>query len=213
MKSMKKLSQIALLLCALPLAASAGDKGVVYVQGSTNGLGIGYAKSVTNDIAVRGQYNAYDTSFSGDVGSFGAGSVADVQLKMSTLMVLGDWYPSDSGWRVTGGAVLNNNKINVNVTNATVNAKGGLSAVAEVKMADPISPYLGIGYSTKPKDAKGLGFNFDLGIMFQNPSVNLVLTGAGVIQADADKQLANIKDATDKLKYMPVIGVGVSYAY
>jgi hypothetical protein len=212
MKLTKTFIQMAMLISMLPPAVSASENGVLYTQISTNGLGLGYAKSLTNDIALREQFNSYNRSFSGDVGDFGAG-VMDVQLKMTTFMVLGDWYPTDGNLRVTGGAVWNDNKITVNSTNATVGGRPGVAAIAEIKMANFLSPYLGVGYSTRPKDAKGLGFNFDFGLMFQNPIVNLRVAGNGVTQAEASAQLAKVKEAANKLKIMPVIGVGVSYGY
>jgi len=193
------------------MAAMAGDSGTVYTQISSNGLGLGYAKSVGDNFAVRGQINRYSRSFSGNVGDFGATSVLNLKLSLNSVQVLGDWYPSASGLRLSGGLVFNNNKItiagtgNVNNKPATVNG--------EVKLSDSVSPYLGVGYSTRPKDAKGFGFNFDLGVMFQNPSVSLTATGAGVGQADIDAQKVKIQDAVDKLKNMPVIGLGISYAF
>lgn len=211
MKLVKKITQIALVLSALPMAAMAGDMGTVYTQISTNGLGLGYAKSVSESVAVRGQLNTLNQSFSGDVGDFGSGSVLDIKLAMSSVQLVADWYPGAGGWRLTGGLVFNNNKITmagsgqVNNKPATING--------EVKMSDAVSPYLGVGFATRPKDAKGLGFNFDLGVMVQNPTVTLTATGTGVTQSDIDAQKAKVQEAVDKLKAMPVVGLGVSYSF
>lgn len=207
--------RVSLAGCSLMFASAsmAGDAGVVYTQLSTNGIGIGYARSITNDIALRGQINNYNGSFSGDVGDFGAG-LMDVQLKMSTYMAIGDWYPTeDSSLRLSAGLVLNDNKVVASTTNATINGKPGVAAVAEIRMSKQPTPYIGIGYSTRPKDAKGLGFNVDLGVMLQQPVVTLRVSGGGVTQADADAQLAKVRDAANKLKVMPVVGVGLNYAY
>lgn len=211
MKLSKKIAQIALVLAALPVAALAGDNGTVYTQFGSNGLGIGYAASVAPDWAARGQFNTFKQSFSGDVGDYGAGSSMTVDLSLSSVQLVGDWYPTDGGFRVSGGVVFNNNKITVNGTNATVGTATGQTVSAEIKMSDTLSPYVGIGYSTRPKDAKGFGFNFDLGVMFQKPSVTLTASGAS--QADIDAQTATVQDAIDKLKTMPVFGLGVSYAF
>lgn len=208
----KKLTQIALVLSAIPVVASAGDMGTVYTQLSTNGLGLGYAASVSEDFAVRGQINALPKqTFTGDVGDFGAGNTMQVELNWSSAQLLGDWYPGSGGFRVSGGLVFNSSKItlagngNVNNKPATVNA--------EIKMSDGIAPYAGIGYSTKPKDAKGFGFVFDLGVMFQNPKSTLTATGAGVTQADIDAQNKKVQDAIDNLKVFPVFGIGLSYSF
>ena len=211
MKLSQKLAQITLVLAAIPAAALAGEAGTVYTQFGTNGLGIGYAASVSDDFAARGQFNVFKQSFSGDVGDFGAGSTLTVDLGLSSVQLVGDWYPTDSGFRVSGGVVFNNNKITVNGTGATVGTTGSQTVNAEIKMSDSLSPYVGVGYSTRPKDASGFGFNFDLGVMFQNPKVTITASSAPA--ADIAAQEATVLDAVNKLKTMPVFGIGVSYAF
>lgn len=210
MKLSTKIAQIALVLGTLPVAAMAGDTGTVYTQIGTNGLGIGYAASVSEDWAVRGQYNTMKQSFSGDVGDFGSGSTLDVKIDFNSLQLVGDWYPMGDGLRVSGGVVFNNNKITLSGTGQVNGVNGTVNG--EVKMSDGVAPYLGIGYSTKPKMAKGLGFNFDLGVMFQNPKATLTATG-GPSAADIAAEQAQMQDAVDKLKYMPVLALGISYSF
>lgn len=211
MKLSQKLAQITLVLAAIPAAALAGEAGTVYTQFGTNGLGIGYAASVSDDFAARGQFNVFKQSFSGDVGDFGAGSTLTVDLGLSSVQLVGDWYPTDSGFRVSGGVVFNNNKITVNGTGATVGTATNQTVNAEIKMSDSLSPYVGVGYSTRPKDASGFGFNFDLGVMFQNPKVTITASGASA--ADIAAQEATVLDAVNNLKTMPVFGIGVSYSF
>jgi hypothetical protein len=206
----KKLTQIALVLSAIPVVASAGDMGTVYTQLSTNGLGLGYAASVSEDFAVRGQINALPKqTFTGDVGDFGAGNTLKIEIDWNSVQLLGDWYPTSSGFRVSGGVVFNNNKITLAGT-GTVNNVPNQTVNAEIKMSDGIAPYAGIGYSTKPKDAKGLGFVFDLGVMFQNPKATLTSSASAT---DTAAQLAKVQDAIDKLKVFPVFGIGLSYSF
>lgn len=209
MKFSKKIALLSLVLGTLSGAALAGDAGTLYTQIGSNGVGLGYAASVNKDWAVRGQYNTYKKSFSGDVGDFGASSALTMDISLNSLQVVGDWYPSDGGFRLSGGLVFNNNKITITGT-GDVN---GTSRVvnAELKMSDTVAPYIGLGYSTRPKDAKGFGFNFDLGVMFQKPKASL--TAAGASQADIDAQTAKMQDAADKLKNMPVLGLGLSYSF
>jgi hypothetical protein len=184
MKFKQKMAQLALTL-ALPLVATAGDSGAVYGQVSTNGLGIGYAASVKDDWAMRGQFNSFKMAFSGDVGDFGANSKLTADVNLQSIQLLADWYPTASGFRLSGGLVVNNNKVTLT----------------------------GLGYATRPKDAKGLGFNVDLGVLFQSPKASLTATGVGITQTDIDTQLKTMQDAADKLKLFPVLGLGVSYAF
>ena len=210
----KKLTQIALVLGAIPVAAIAGDMGTVYTQLSTNGVGLGYAASVNEDFAVRGQLNALPNySFTGDVGDFGAGNTMKAELNWSSVQLVGDWYPSSGGFRMSGGVVFNNSKLTLTGTGKVGSNAGTSNVDAEIKMSDGIAPYAGIGYSTKPKDAKGLGFVFDLGLMFQNPKVTLNATGGGVTAAQIEEQRVKVQDAIDKLKVFPVFGIGLSYSF
>jgi hypothetical protein len=215
MKLSKSIAHIALIFTALPLVSLAADYGTVYTQISTNGLGIGYAASVAPDWALRGQFNSYKQSFSGNVGDFGSATTITADLNFNSVPVLADWYPNQSGFRVSGGIVFNNNKITIAGTGATVGTVSGATVNGEIKMSDSVSPYIGVGYATRPKDSKGFGFNCDFGAMFQNPSVTLTATSGGVPvpQADIDAQKAKVQDAVNNLKTMPVIGIGFSYSF
>ena len=209
--TLKQVCSVA-LLCAAPLVASAGDAGTIYTQLGINGLGLGYAASVSDDWAVRGQINALPKqSFSGDVGDFGAGSKLNIDIDWNSVQLVGDWYPGDGGFRLSGGVVFNNNKITISGT-GTVGNTPNQTVNAEIKMSDGVAPYLGIGYSIRPKAAKGFGFNYDLGVMFQNPKSTLTASG-GASQADINAQNAKVQDAIDKLKVMPVLAIGVSYSF
>ncbi|MGQ0709181.1 MAG: hypothetical protein ACT4NV_05465 [Rhodoferax sp.] len=200
-----------LLLGAAPLLAQAGEAGTVYTQLGINGLGLGYATSLNDTWAVRGQYNYLPkTKYTGDVSDFGASARLTVELEWNSAQIVGDWYPLGDGFRVTGGAVFSNNKVTVagtgnvgSTTNTTVNA--------EIKMSDGVAPYLGIGYGVKPKAAKGLGFNMDLGVMFQNPKASLSAPAASA--ADVAAKQREMQDAADKLKYFPVLAFGISYSF
>jgi hypothetical protein len=212
MKLSNKIAQVAMVLSALPVAATAGDAGTMYLMGSTNGVGLGYGVSVSQDWAVRGQFNAYKQAFHGNVGDFGAASRNQVDVDWSSFQVLADWYPSDNGFRLSGGVVANNNKIILSGTGATIGATPALAFSSQIKLAKGgISPYFGIGYSTRPKNAKGFGFIMDLGVMVQDPDVEL--TAVGATAADITAQKNKIQDAVSVLKNMPVFGIGVSYSF
>lgn len=209
-----KLKHVFKIVPALLLASTsyAGDAGTIYTDVGLNGIGIGYAKSVSDNWALRGQYNSYTRSYTGDISDTGNTGTVTATLKMNSVQLLGDWYPGDTtGFRFTGGVVLNNNKVDIE-GNGTVNGKAA-AVNGTLRMSKSPSPYLGIGYSVRPKMAKGFGFTFDFGVMQQDPSVDLSATGAGVTQADIDAQKAKITDAMNSLKTMPVLAMGLSYSF
>lgn len=208
----KKFALIAFLVGSLHGISVAGDAGVGYALVSTNGVGLGYAKSVGNDFALRGQINALPkTSYTGNVGDFGSNSSLNVDALWRSAQLVGDWYPSSTGFRLSAGLVVNRNKI-------TLAGKGDVNGIAatvnsEIKMHKGAAPYIGIGYSTRPKDASGWGFVFDLGVMRQDPKATLTATGVGITAADIAKQTDKVNEAIRKLRNYPVVGIGVSYAF
>lgn len=212
MKLSKKIACIAAFVGAVPLAAVAGDMGTVYTQIGMGGLGIGYAKSVSQDWAVRGQYNALPKQkFTGNVGDFGSNSNLTVELDWSSVQLTGDWYPGAGGFRLSGGAVFNNSKLTISGT-GTVDNQPNQTVNAEIKMSDSLAPYLGIGYSVRPKEAQGFGFTYDLGVMFQNPKSTLTAC-CTASQAEINAQNAKVQDAINNLKVMPVLNIGISYSF
>lgn len=200
-------------LILLPLAASAGDGGTVYGQVSTLGYGLGYSKSVSESWSLRGQYSGYGKDFNANLSDTGsaAGTNLDAKLKLETMGLMADWYPFNGGFRMTLGAAANNNKVDFsgvgNVNGVTANVNGTL------KFSSGFSPFVGIGYLSRPATAKGLGFVFELGVLFQDPKVDMTATGGGVTQADINKQKAKIEDDAQALRNYPVIALGISYAF
>ena len=212
MQLFKKWALVAAILGPVPLAASAGDAGTHYTQLGSNGLGLGYGLSVGQDWAVRGQYNAFKKTYTGSVSDFGSTAVVTADIDLSTFQMLADWYTGAGGFRLTGGLVVNNNKITLSATGATVGSATNQTVSAEIKLSDSPSPYLGFGYSSRPKYAKGFGFIFDAGIMFQDPKVTLTASG-GASAADIEAQRVKVQEAVKDLKNMPVLAVGISYSF
>ena len=206
----KYIAQSALVL-AIPFSVNAGDAGTVYTQLSSNGFGIGYAKSIAPDWALRGQYNKFDLDLPiTPVVNESSIDVGSMSLNFSSIMALADWYPSERGFRLTGGLVFNNNKVSGRLND--VNNKKA-NASFEVKMSDSISPYVGVGYSVRPQNAKGFGLNFDLGIMLQNPKVTLNITDTEGTSTDVATEQSQLQDAYNELKYIPVLGFGINYSF
>ena len=211
MKLSKPLAGIALALCALPMVASAGDTGTLYTQLGSNGWGLGYTASVSDNWALRGQYNMFKQTYSGNVGDLGPNARLTLDIDWNSFQTLADWYPTSGGFRLSGGVVFNNNKITVAGTGATVGTATNQTVSAEIKMSENPSPYVGLGYSSRPKFAKGFGFIADVGILFQDPKVTLTASGASA--SDIAIQRAKMEDGIKDLRNMPVLMLGASYSF
>lgn len=192
-------------------------------QIGTLGIGINVAKSITPQVNGRlgfsfGKLDASRTD---------SGISYDSQLNLSSVQLFGDYYPSsNSGFRVTGGLVAQNNTFSVtskpsNGTYTIDNTQYPASAVGnltgEYKYANSIAPYVGIGIGKSTSD--GFGFNADLGVMFTGaPKVSLNASNPtfntnSVTRTQLDNQVRRTEGDLRGFNVYPVISVGLSYGF
>ena len=199
----------AVLALALATTAAAAQAAGVGVRAGTTGLGVdlgwGIAPTLGGRIGVSGMN--FDTDF--DTGSV----QYDGKAKLANLNLLLDWSPVGP-FRISGGFVANNNKVDFTGRPASGSALAGSSLSGTVKPERDFAPYLGIGYGNVW--TAGVNFYADFGIMFQGtPEVSLTCTGAGCAgaqnQIEAERQ--RIQDKLDKFKYFPVLNIGITIGF
>ncbi|WP_206668632.1 hypothetical protein, partial [Pseudomonas saliphila] len=151
-------------------------------------------------------------------------------LKMSSVEALVDYFPFDSGFRLTGGVMFNNNdftgsgKPNVNGLVEiggyvfTADTVGQVDAEVEVRR---IAPYLGVSYGNTFKGS-ALSVNADLGVMFLGrPDATVRVSGAdnaspfirNRLNEAARNEEGDVEDQLDRLQYYPLVRVGLTYAF
>ena len=206
-------------LAVLGAAAVSAQAGEIYGGIGFPGLTLGYSQAIAPNLGVRGEYaGGLNVSKSGQRD----GVNFDGKLKAQSVSALVDYFPTNSGFRLTGGVNFNDTKVTLNSTGgaATINGKtvslAGEFFDMEVKQPN-VTPYLGLGYGFKP-DAKqtGWGFYADAGVMFGKfrTSTNTSLAGRqGITQADIDAQTATVRDDVSKLSVLPKLAVGVTYRF
>lgn len=212
---MKKL----IVLAALAIASGTAMAGEVYTGVGTIGINLGYAQALTEHIGVRGEYNTlnYDRDFNtSDVDYNG-------KLKFNSAGFYADYFPfAGHGLRLSAGALVGSNKVTAEGKakngNFTVNGQNysaaGQSVNATAKFPD-VQPYVGIGYGFSPNKA-GFGLYADMGVAYGKPKATLtvsqgLLAQAGQANVDAERQ--KLQDELDKLKFYPVVNVGISYQF
>jgi len=140
----------------------------------------------------------------------------DAKLKLANLSLLLDWSPLGP-FRISGGLVPNNNKVDVN---GQSNANPAFTVSGTVKPEHSVAPYLGIGYGNVW--TKGVNFYFDLGVMFQgSPKVALTATcgpaatpaQCSQAQNDVATEQQKLQDKLDKYKYYPVANIGITIGF
>lgn len=219
-----KAIRIALLLAGVVAATQAQAVGVG-VRAGTNGIGGDIGFSIAPTLLARVGYSYLNYSHSVDQTDVRY----DGKLKLSNANALLDWSPLGP-FRITGGFVFNNNKIDVTGTptggtytlNGNVYPAAAVGSIAgEVKVGNKAAPYLGIGYGNVA--TAGVNFYFDLGVIFQgSPTANLTATcGAPIVgtpactqlQHDAAAEQQRLADEVKGFKYYPVANIGITVGF
>lgn len=145
-----------------------------------------------------------------------------------SLSLLGDWYPWGGGFRITGGAVYDDDRIKAQAepgNGGIVTVNGGSYALApgDTVLADgrfpqKYVPYLGIGFGNPAAHHQGVGFSMDLGAIYtQNPTVTLTPTGPDasnpVAQFEVQQEQNKLNSDLHKINVFPVASIGVYYGF
>ncbi|WP_310489122.1 hypothetical protein [Chamaesiphon sp. VAR_69_metabat_338] len=190
----------------------------------TLGFGVDASKSLTPQLNARLGVNFGNVGFN----RTDSGINYDAQLKLSSIQLFGDYYPSsNSSFRITGGFVAQNNRVAVTSKpsgNGTYTIAGNQYAASSVgtlngeyAYGNSIAPYLGIGIGKSTNE--GLGFNADLGLMFTgSPKVSLTASNPAfndnaTTRAQIDNQARQTENDLRGFNVYPVISVGVSYGF
>lgn len=222
-KTLKVSLVSALLLTALSPPALAGTGDIAAgIKVGTLGLGGEVTIGILPGINFRTGYNALN--YEGDASRSDIGY--DYKLKLSTFPLLIDWHPLPlSGFRVTGGAMINNSKVEatgqaqgaytIGDTTYTASQVGTLTGNIDF---NTMAPYAGIGWGNAVSSLVPLTITCDVGVMFQGtPRVSLGATGPiasdTTFQTNLAKEEADIRDKTDGFKFYPVVSLGLSYKF
>jgi hypothetical protein len=211
---------------ALSINAHAAGPGVSASVGTT-GIGAHISVPVADKISTRFGVNAFNYSYDGSTSNVNY----DFKLKMRTVDALLDYYPFDSGFRLSGGAIYNGNEITATgkpQAGATYTLNGRTYTASDVGQLNGtvdfrrIAPYLGLGWGTPTTSAKtGFAFTADLGVMFQGrPETTLTNTGCQAttafcqqLAADVAAEDVRLREEAKDFKFYPVVRVGVSYRF
>src|SRR4051812_15782098 len=143
---MKKLACIG-ALGLLSVSAQALDLGLSASVGTT-GLGVHASTPIAPALNARVGANFFDYSHNTSTASVNY----DAKLKLQTIDALLDWFPMGGGFRISGGAVYNNNKLAATgrpnaagtfTLNGTAYTLAGLRGDVDFRN---VAPYLGIGW-------------------------------------------------------------------
>jgi hypothetical protein len=187
-------------ILALALAAAGSSQAAgIGVRAGTTGLGAdfgwGIAPTLGGRIGLSGLN--FDTDF--DTG----GVSYDAKAKLANLNLFLDWSPLGP-FRITGGFIANNNKIDLNgQPGSGASVPPGSSLTGTVKPDNDFAPYLGVGYGNVW--TKGVSLNLNCG------TASPAQCAAAQSQLEAERQ--RVQDKADKYKYFPVLNLGVTIGF
>ena len=196
----------------------------IYANVGTQGVGLGLAKPLTPEIDVRANFSTL--SFARSV--VGDSLETEAKLNLSNLGLYADYFPFNSGFRLTGGVQTGKNQVELKskasgtvTVNNTQYVGGANDNITGRLDLSSTAPYLGLGYSSHGVGSAGLSLNFDVGVRLGNADVSLTRNGftalPAVLQTQLDKDLlveqTKLQDSLNVLRTFPVISLGVSYVW
>ncbi|MEL6496025.1 MAG: hypothetical protein AAFQ41_13025 [Cyanobacteria bacterium J06623_7] len=210
---------------------------------STLGLGGSIVRKITPNFNARVGVNAFNLGI--DITETDFDYEGDLNLfNVSTLI---DFHPfKSSGLRLTGGLIIGNNNIEgtadvservadelgeVELDGETIDIReleiDDLTTIdADIELYEGAAPYLGIGGGNAVGSGKGLGFWWNLGVVFSgspnaevssNISEDIPAELRQDVEAAADRALedeeADLEDELDFIRIYPVLSLGLSYQF
>lgn len=143
---------------------------------------------------------------------------------VASSMVLADWYPLASGFRVTGGLAYGSMRADVPgaaspALDRLLRGMGdyGSASVALDARISPAhgNPYLGVGWGLGTAARSGLYLTADLGVMYQRGSLATWGCPGGVAAGPCgmDARALDAAGAADEARFEPMMSLGVGLRF
>lgn len=202
-------------------------KGSIVGKVGTMGGGLEYVHPLSSKLAIG--IGANGLSFDDTLQE---GSVSyDADLQMESIAVIADYHPFENSFRISGGAMKNNNKFDlegtpvgdeeIELADKTYKASDIGSLTGSIIFKNT-APYIGIGWGSAPEGEGGWSFDADLGLIFQDsPSGNLSVqcgvqlsdNECAFLKTNVAAEEESLENSLEDLKILPVISIGTSYKF
>lgn len=206
----------AVALFLLP-AASQAQGVALSLKAGTLGPSVGLVIGASNKLNLRVDvpYFKYDHSLVHEVRDFDVDVDAGVDLFSAGGLL--DFHPGGGGFRLSAGAMYNDNQITFAGQSASSQKVGDQTYTPEqigtlsgtIQMGSQIAPYAGLGFGNAVGANKKFGLTMDLGVLFQG-SPKVTMNGTGMIAPTAE-EASKIESNLDWAKYYPVFSIGITY--
>jgi len=148
----------------------------------------------------------------------------DIDIDFKSAIGMLDWHPFANAFRISAGAIYNENQIELTAT-PTEPEKIGDNEYPPELIGDlegelefeNVAPYVGIGFGHAVGENQRLSFIFDLGVILQSYEVSLDATGPvsqlPQFQQDLQREVDDIQEDLDGFKIYPVVSLGIAYKF
>jgi hypothetical protein len=218
----------ALFLSLTMLACPANAEMGVGLRGGSFGFGLDFDVNLAPKANLRLGYNGFNYSTTVD----DTDVRYDSTIKISSFSALLDWHAFGGGFRFSLGAVNSGPKVEVNGTPApgtSVELNGRTytssevgSLRGEIKIANSVAPYLGIGWGNVVSEKHRVTFLVDIGAIYGGtPDVSLTaVCGSAIsasrcaqLQADTQREIQDLKDNASDAEWYPVLSLGIGIRF
>lgn len=145
-----------------------------------------------------------------------APSFSELQREIDTVSLLSDWHPGHGLFRLSAGVLYQPEdhkqkylKQPYHIPFPHPNIETGFSGLA----TDGASPYVGLGWGNNLWQGSKLGFNVDMGVLYQPDESLLDDQAIASFEENAKSSDNGFLRTLEDLELAPVFSLGVSYSF
>ncbi len=145
-----------------------------------------------------------------------APSFFELQREIDTVSLLSDWHPRHGLFRLSAGVLYQpedekqkHRRASYQIPLLLPNIEAGFSGMA----TDGVSPYVGLGWGNNQSQGSKLGFNVDMGVLYQPDERLLDDQSVAPYKENAESSGNNFLRSLEDLELSPVFSLGVSYSF
>lgn len=189
-------------------AQEAGDMSVA-LGVSTLGANLEAAYQIDPSYRIRGAFiGGIDASYS----ESDADAEFEGDIQLGGLALIGDFYPLQNGWRVSGGLFFSNSELNATGT-ADIDGVGTEAVTTTAAFKSDVAPMITTGYDLGFGD--GWSFNTEAGLILTG-GIDLDFTADNPLvqdEVDDDPDVQQAKADAEDISIYPYVSLSLSYRF
>ncbi len=148
----------------------------------------------------------------------------ELELDYQSFSALADLYPFGGNFRLSAGAIINNNEIGLTaapnidkVVGDTAYTAAEIGTISGTLDFDSLAPYIGFGFGNAANQHQRFVVTLDIGVVIQPYEVDLAASGTlaadANFQADLAAEEAALQKDLDQFEFYPVVALGFAFRF